>query len=426
MVKKFGQKIVNNLGLKLLAILLAIVFWIVVVNIDDPTQTISYTTSVSLENTNYLTSMDKYYEVLGGSNTVSFRVTAKRSIQEKLYNSDFTAVANMEKIEYDERTETYQVPVTITAPQKYSKDVEIANKQYYIELSLEDLSKTQKIVSPATKGTVADGYALGDVNITSYNVMKISGPASIVSLIDTVSATINVDGVATDVTDSVTPVLYDSDGNTIDTTKLTLSLNTVTIKAEILSTKDVPLQFESTGNPADGYVVTGITYSPTEVRIKGESAVLNTVNFISVPKEVLDLSGLTENMQKEVDISAYLPADTALVLSSDSKVTVNVTVEPVVTKEFSVPVKNIMEENLADGYQLTYADSKVEITVTGTENQMKGLRAQDIKGALDLSDLDAGEYTLAVAWELSDAGYTVKAESVSVTLTEEQEENISE
>ena len=307
MVKKIGQKITHNFGLKLLAILFAIVLWIVVVNIDDPTQTLSYTTSVNLENTSYLTSMDKYYEVLEGTNTVTFRVTAKRSVHDKLNGSDFSAAANMGKIEYDEKTETYRVPVTITAPQKYSKEIEMANKQNYIELSLEDLSRTQKVIKATTKGSVADGYALGDVKITSYNVLKISGPASIVSQIDTVTAVIDVDNVDTDVTDSVAPILLDADGNVVDTTKLTLSLSTVTISAQILSTKDVPVQFSISGTLEDGYMVTGISYQPTEVRIKGESAILNTISAISVPKEVLNLDDRTTDLETDVDITAYLP-----------------------------------------------------------------------------------------------------------------------
>ena len=36
--------------------------------------------------------------------------------------------------------------------------------------------------------------------------MKVSGPASVVNQIDTVVATINVDGMSTDITDRVTPV----------------------------------------------------------------------------------------------------------------------------------------------------------------------------------------------------------------------------
>ena len=36
MLQKFGKKVMNNFGLKILAVLFAVVLWIVVVNIDDP------------------------------------------------------------------------------------------------------------------------------------------------------------------------------------------------------------------------------------------------------------------------------------------------------------------------------------------------------------------------------------------------------
>ena len=421
MVKKIGQKITHNFGLKLLAVLFAIVLWIVVVNIDDPTQIQSYTTSVNLENTSYLTSMDKYYEVLDGTNTVTFRVTAKRSVHDKLNGSDFSAAANMEKIEYDEKTETYRVPVTITAPQKYSKEIEMANKQNYIELSLEDLSRTQKVIKATTKGTVADGYALGDVKITSYNVLKISGPASIVSQIDTVTAVINVDNVDTDVTDSVAPILLDADGNTVDTTKLTLSLSTVTISAQILSTKDVTVQFNTSGTPEDGYMVTGITYQPSEVRIKGESAILNTINSISVPKEVLNLDGRTTDLETDVDITAYLPDGTALVLNSDGKIEVTVTIEPIVEKSYQVPVENISLENLSDEYDCEYDAKYVKLTVSGSEENMSILKKQNIRGTLDLTGLSEGEHKLTPVWNLDSSKYTLEKAEVVVLIVKKED-----
>ena len=421
MVKKIGQKIMHNFGLKLLAVLFAIVLWIVVVNIDDPTQIQSYTTSVNLENTSYLTSMDKYYEVLDGTNTVTFRVTAKRSVHDKLNGSDFSAAANMEKIEYDEKTETYRVPVTITAPQKYSKEIEMANKQNYIELSLEDLSRTQKVIKATTKGTVADGYALGDVKITSYNVLKISGPASIVSQIDTVTAVINVDNVDTDVTDSVAPILLDADGNTVDTTKLTLSLSTVTISAQILSTKDVTVQFNTSGTPEDGYMVTGITYQPSEVRIKGESAILNTINSISVPKEVLNLDGRTTDLETDVDITAYLPDGTALVLNSDGRIEVTVTIEPIVEKSYQVPVENISLENLSDEYDCEYDAKYVKLTVSGSEENMSILKKQNIRGTLDLTGLSEGEHKLTPVWNLDSSKYTMEKAEVVVLIVKKED-----
>ena len=58
MLQKFGKKVMNNFGLKILAVLFAVVLWIVVVNIDDPSNSKPYTTSVSLENKSYITSME--------------------------------------------------------------------------------------------------------------------------------------------------------------------------------------------------------------------------------------------------------------------------------------------------------------------------------------------------------------------------------
>lgn len=426
MVKKIGQKITHNFGLKLLAILFAIVLWIVVVNIDDPTQTLSYTTSVNLENTSYLTSMDKYYEVLEGTNTVTFRVTAKRSVHDKLNGSDFSAAANMGKIEYDEKTETYRVPVTITAPQKYSKEIEMANKQNYIELSLEDLSRTQKVIKATTKGSVADGYALGDVKITSYNVLKISGPASIVSQIDTVTAVIDVDNVDTDVTDSVAPILLDADGNVVDTTKLTLSLSTVTISAQILSTKDVPVQFSISGTLEDGYMVTGISYQPTEVRIKGESAILNTISAISVPKEVLNLDDRTTDLETDVDITAYLPEGTALVLNSDGRIEVKVTIEPIVEKSYQVPVDNISLENLSNEYDCEYDAKYVKLTVSGSEDNMSILKKQNIRGTLELTGLSEGEHKLTPVWNLDSSKYTLEKAEVTVMIVKKEDTSATE
>ena len=75
--------------------------WVVVINIDDPTTSKTYTTNVVAENTDYITSQNKYYEPLDSSNVVSFRVSAARSVHDELSNADFSATADMENIEYD-------------------------------------------------------------------------------------------------------------------------------------------------------------------------------------------------------------------------------------------------------------------------------------------------------------------------------------
>ena len=93
MLQRIGKKVMNNFGLKVLAVIFSVILWIVVVNIDDPQQTRTYTTSVSLENKSYISSMNKWADYLDGNNTITFYVQAKRSIQDKLSNSNFTATA---------------------------------------------------------------------------------------------------------------------------------------------------------------------------------------------------------------------------------------------------------------------------------------------------------------------------------------------
>lgn len=395
MLKKLGKKITNNLGLKILAALFAVALWIVVVNIDDPLKTKTYTTSVVPINEDYITDQGKYYEWLDGNNTVTFKVSALRSIMAKLTSSDFTAIADMEKIECDEDG-NYRVPVTITTSKYGSSDVTISSKQLYLEVALEDLGICQKAITATTRGNVADGCAIGDVQIVGSNVLKISGPSSVVSQIDTVVAVINVEGMSSDVTDSVVPVLYDADGNVINTAKLKLSLSTVTISAQILNTKDVPVEFSTTGKVEDGYVVTDIEASLDNVRIKGESAVLNTVNKITIPSEVLDVTDLTEDLETTVDITSYLPSGTSLVLKTDAKIEVKVKVEPIVTKTFELPVTGLAVDGLRDGYSIQYNQDMFEIEVGGAESAMSDLTAKDITGAINLSGFGTGEHQVEV------------------------------
>lgn len=395
MLKKLGKKITNNLGLKILAALFAVALWIVVVNIDDPLKTKPFTISVVPVNEDYIIDQGKYYEWLDGNNTVTFKVSAIRSIMAKLTNSDFSAIADMEKIECDEDG-NYRVPVTITTAKYGSSDVTISSKQLYLEVALEDLGSCQKAIAATTRGNVADGCAIGDVAIVGSNVLKISGPSSVVSQIDSVVAVINVDGMSSDVTDSVVPVLYDVDGNVINSTKLKLSLSTVTISAQILNTKDVAVEFSTNGKVADGYLVTGIESSLENVRIKGESAVLNTVNKITIPPEVLDITDLTEDLETTVDISAYLTAGTSLVLKTDAKIEIKVTVEPIATKTFEIPVTDLVVEGLRDGYSMEYEQDMLVVEVGGAESVVSELTAQDIIGVINLSGIGKGAHQVEV------------------------------
>lgn len=51
----------------------------------------------------------------------------------------------------------------------------------------------------------------------SPNILKVTGPESVVNQIDHVEATIDVTGASADLTDSVVPVVYNANGEAVDT-----------------------------------------------------------------------------------------------------------------------------------------------------------------------------------------------------------------
>lgn len=409
MLKKLGKKLIHNLGLKILAAAFAFMLWVVVINVDEPMRTVPYTASVKTENEDYITSNGKYFELLDGNNTVTFNVTAKRTYQEKLTNADFTAIADMERIQYVDDSGVYRVPVSVSCSKFSSNQVTISSKQLYIEVAMEDRGSIQKRITAVTVGNVADGCAVGSVDIISTNLLKISGPSSVTSQIDTVEAAINVEGMSSDVTDTVLPVLYDVDKNVIDPTKLSMNLSTVTIRAKILKTKDVELEFHTAGTPAEGYVIKEIQYSPRTVRIKGETAALNATDKIEIPAEMLNVAGLTEDMEREVDITSYLTEGTSLVLASDATVSVTVKVERMIKGMFDIPVSALTVENLSENKKIIFPLEHFSAEIAGAESDMAKLSAEDIKGTIDLSGLGNGEHTVEVTLLLDEKLYQLTA-----------------
>ena len=72
---------------------------------------------------------------------------------------------------------------------RYSGQVTITKATQNMEISLEDLLQAQFVIGAATTGQLAEGCALGEVTV-SPNLLKVSGPESVVSRIDHVTASI--------------------------------------------------------------------------------------------------------------------------------------------------------------------------------------------------------------------------------------------
>ena len=409
MLNKIIKWITNNFGLKILAVIFAGVLWLAVVNIDDPVTTRSFTTTVSVENGDYLTGIGKYYEIINNSNTITFKVSGKRSYLERMGNSDFRATADLKMIENLNR-----VPVEIT-PQRYGGYVTVASKLYYLDLDVEDLVSKPFVISVQTDGKPSKQHALGETSV-SPSLLRVSGPASVVDTIDKAVAAVNVEEMSQDLTDSVIPILYNKDGNEVDTKDLTFNIQNVMVSVRILDTKDVTLNFQTAGTLHEGYEYVGIEYEPQTVSVKGASAVLNTVNSITIPEEVLDLTDATGNIEKEVDISAYLPEGVSLTKSNQAKISVTVKIEKHERRKFELPTANITVGNLGSRYAAEFLTDTVAVELEGLASELDTLDASTLTGSIDVSGMTEGEHTVNLEVNLDSKFKLVKNATVTVDI----------
>lgn len=414
MLKKLTRLVTNNFGLKIIALLFAIALWLVVVNIDDPVNTTTFSTTISIENASYMTDQGKYFEVIDANMSVSFRVSVKRSYMKNLSSTDFKAVADMKNME--EVDGVYRVPIDITAT-RYASSVNFTGATQYMEVSVENLVKEQFSISGSSVGSPADNYAIGTLKV-SPNVLKVTGPESIVSQIDSVQARIDVSGAAADLTDSVTPILLDADGNVIDATKLTFNIDKVTIEADILDVRNLTVEVSSTGTVADGYECTGVTVNPSKISVKGSASALNAAANIEIPSSIINIDGATENVVKTVDITEYLPEGVELVNSEDHNVEVTAVVEQIVTEDYVVPAANITIDNVKDGYTAAIDGTTVKITLRGLRSNLDALMADNIKGTIDITGLSEGTHSVTLKLNIDSSVYATEGiQSVNVIIT---------
>ncbi len=67
----------NNIGIKIGSVFFALLIWMIIINIDDPYKTRTFSVNVETINESALQSVNKVYEVIDGS-TASVKVRGKK------------------------------------------------------------------------------------------------------------------------------------------------------------------------------------------------------------------------------------------------------------------------------------------------------------------------------------------------------------
>lgn len=397
------KKLTDNLGLKIGSVLFAALLWLLVTNINNPATTRRSTNiPVTIINEDVLTSQGKIYEVLDNSDTLAWvSVTGPGQIMGNISDKDLIAVADMKKLTTDNT-----IPIELSTAQYNESLDSIRASSDMVRLKVEDRKSISLPLKAVTLGTLQDGYIVGDV-VTEQNLVRVSGPESIVSIIEKAEVSVGITGFTGDIGTNAEIKLYDAEGKEVPKDKLSLNINTVGVDVEILGTKAIPLNFTVSGTPANGYRATGVVSStPDYVLLAGKGNVLRNLSSIDIPDTQLDITGATGDVTVELDIRQFLPGNVELGDGSfNGTVSVTAYVEQEITRNIMVSEESIVIENLPEQYEgvISTYEEEFQIQVRGLAEEVNALDAGQIRGIVDINRL----LETGVIEELGDGYYDV-------------------
>ena len=420
------EKFLNNIPLKIMSVAVAIVVWLLVVNIDDPIQTrLISDVKVQVLNEAYVESGGQMCLIEEGQDSITVQVTGNRKTLENLTAADIVATADMKQM-IDLDTNPVMVPIAVSCSGMSQGNIQAIPRN--MEVTIEEMM-TQEFIVTVDTSEVQTGaeFDIGEATASPEKI-EITGPQSLIKKIDRVVARVSLSGVTEDVNTRVSLVIYDRNQEQLTSTqmqylKYDISEPTVDVAIKLWEVRDnVSISASYVGEPATGYKVDSLTFTPSEVRVAGTEEALEELaangNKIEIPAESIDVTGKSEDFETRVDISQLLPEGLKLATGTSEFVIVRANVLPVGSKEYSIPTKNISIENVEEGLQAVCETEKVDIRVGESTASLDNLDESDIQLSVDLSGKTEGSYEVPVEVTLPTGYVTVSDAVVTIKLTE--------
>ena len=429
------KKLTANLGLKILAVLFSVAIWFIVININDPVdKQVFRNIPVEILHEEAVINAGKVYEILDGTDVIDVTVWAKRSILDTLGEENIIATADMQEINFMDTMVRIKLSTN-----KYSNRLEsIGSSTENMLVSIEDLKREQFVISVAPIGEPAEGYIIGNIS-TDQNAVSVSGPESIVSQVDRAEVSVNAEGLTQDIRTNVSIRLYDKDNKPVEDVNLKKSLDQVLVTLEILETRRVPLGLTFTGEPADGYALTGVVESnPSTVQIAGKGSTIRNISQIDIPDSVLDVTGCIGNLVETVELKQYLP-DNVIIAEPDfnGKATITVHIEREITSRIAIDTNEVTIRGVPENMEarIESPEDIVNITVRGLSDHVSALNEAEIAARINLeeymarnniTELEPGSYEMPLVLSLPEGIRQEEDVSVQVIISDTAAEHNNE
>ena len=420
-MKLIWKRVRRHPFLKLTAVLIAILFWMIVIASDptlerqkEMTATVSVTGADTLRSRGYVVTDDLT------SSPITVKVTQG--------NYDrATAASFSPRLDLSQITSDGQQEVSFSAGystygeiQSFEPKSMTVNVERYI-------TRSRVPVVVRVTGEMPQGLWRSATSCDP-NLVSVSGPASLVEQVRRAVVELPLEGLSADMEDCqvTSPVtLETADGQTISSPLIRITFESVTvdsasIECSVLPTRSVAVDAASaiTGTPAHGYEVGEIRVSPETVTVADSAEALKNLEAMFVQSPV-DVTGATEDLL----VTVPLAGATAHSYCSAREVAVSVTIRPA-THTHTYNDLPVQVENLGPGLKAALSRAKLGAVLSGAYQDMESLKAANIHLYVDAQGLAAGVYNVEVQCRVDGAesyDFTPQQQTLTLTIQSEAE-----
>lgn len=372
--------IARNLGLAVLSVALALAMWVYVIHRQNPQQTLAFSSSIPITFVNVPTDL----AVANASDsTVRVRVQGPRNQLKTLVAGDFTATVNLGSAQQGQTS--ISVDVVSSVGQVDVVDVTPSR----VDVSLEPTRSAVVPVHVSLVGSPQQGFASVGTQANPQEA-TVTGPESLVALVDSVVAEVNLTGLRSDYTDSITLEPRDVHGGAISRVTVNPDRARVTVRIQQQEfSQDFVVAPVITGSPADGYNVGAISVSPAVVTVTGPLDVLQSIDALrGIPTSEISVTDARADVQRTVDL--VLPSGVQL-QAGTAPIIVTVSIKAALGE---ATFKVIPQVRNVDSGLVSTTPGAVTITLAGPIPTLDALTPEAITAFVDASGHGVGLFAL--------------------------------
>ncbi len=293
---------------KLVCIIAACVLWIFVMHEQNPLVESSYTIPVEVKN------LDRSMVALNVPQHVSVRIQMNRNQLMKLRSEDLEAYIDLKDI--SSAGDYSGTPIKVNIPVN-GKLISVTPDS--IDLKVDTYSVRSVPVTVQYFGDAAKGFAMSG-GTAIPDTVTIAGSSTAVMSVNRAVVSINIADKKGSFDQFGAVNLLDANGDTVRNVEVVPPTIKVTVNMkEDRKQLSVPLKAAASGQPAQGYVIGGVSVAPSSVTLTGSASILGNVQEWQAGS--VDVSGADKNVDKVVTIPT---PDGGAVFPAEAHITVTI------------------------------------------------------------------------------------------------------